>query len=120
VLETVQDEILEDREALLRVMRSLDVEPGGVKQVAGRIAGAALRLQASETVTSSADLSQLLRLEALVLGISGKIAGWTALAASQDDRLESADIDNLIERARSQLSRVEPYRVRAAAAALRP
>ena len=119
VLGTVQDEILEDREALLRVMRSLDVEPGRVKQVAGRIAGAALRLQASEAVTSSAELSRLLRLEALVLGISGKIAGWAALAASQDDRLEGVDIDNLIERARSQLTRVEPYRLRAAAAALR-
>ena len=119
VLEAVQDEIVEDREVLLGVMRSLDVEPGAVKQVAGRIAGAALRLQASEAVTRSAELSQLVRLEVLVLGISGKIAGWTALGASQDGRLEGVDIDSLVERARSQLLRVEPYRLRAAAAALR-
>ena len=119
VLEAVQDEILEDRETLLRVMLSLNVEPGAVKQVAGRIAGAALRLHASEAVTRSAELSQLLRLEVLVLGISGKIAGWTALGASQDGRLEGVDIDSLVERARSQLIRLEPYRLRAAAGALR-
>jgi hypothetical protein len=119
VLEAVQDEILEDREVLLGVMGSLNVEPGAVKQVAGRVAGAALRLQASEAVTGSAELSQLLRLEVLVLGISGKIAGWTALGASRDGRLEGVDIDRLVERARRQLSRVEPYRLRAAAAALR-
>ena len=88
VLEAVQDEILEDRETLLQVMRSMNVEPGAVKQVAGRIAGAALRLQASEAVAGSAELSQLLRLEVLVLGISGKIAGWTAVGASRDGRLE--------------------------------
>jgi hypothetical protein len=63
VLEAVQDEILEDRETLRRVMRSLNVEPGAVKQVAGRIAGAALRLHASETVTRSAELSLFLRSE---------------------------------------------------------
>ena len=119
VLEAVQDEILEDRETLLRVMRSVNVEPGAAKQVAGRVAGAALRLHASEAVTGSAELSQLLRLEVLVLGISGKIAGWTALGASRDGRLEGVDIDGLVERARSQLIRVEPYRLRAAAAALR-
>jgi hypothetical protein len=119
VLEAVQNEILEDRETLLWVMRSLNVEPGEGKQVAGRIAGAALRLQASEAVTRSAELSQLLRLEVLLLGISGKIAGWTALGASQDGRLEAVDIDSLVERARSQLARVEPYRLRAAAAAFR-
>ena len=119
MLEAVQDEIVEDRETLLRVMRSLNVEPGAVKQVAGRIAGAALRLHASEAVTRSAELSLLLGLEVLVLGISGKIAGWTALGASQDGRLEGVDIDSLVERARSQLIRLEPYRLGAAAAALR-
>jgi hypothetical protein len=119
VLEAVQEEILEDRETLLRVMRSVNVEPGAVKQVAGRVAGAALRLHASEAVTGSAELSQLLRLEVLVLGISGKIAGWTALGVSRGGRLEGVDIDSLVERARSQLVRVEPYRLRAAAAALR-
>lgn len=118
VLEAVQDEIREDRETLLRVMRSLNVEPGTVKQVAGRIAGAALRLQASEAVAGSAELSQLLRLEVLVLGISGKIAGWTALGVSQHGRLEGVDIDSLVERARRQLISLEPYRLRAAAAAL--
>ena len=119
VLEAVQDEILEDREVLLGVMRSLDVEPGAVKQVAGRIAGAALRLHASEAVTRSAELSLLLRLEVLVLGISGKIAGWTALGASLDGRVAGVDFDSLVERARSQLIRLEPYRLGAAAAALR-
>ena len=118
VLEAVQDEILEDRETLLRVMRSLNVEPGTVKQVAGRIAGAALRLQVSKAVAGSAELSQLLRLEVLVLGISGKIAGWTALGASLHGRLEGVDFDSLVERARGQLISLEPYRLRAAAAAL--
>ena len=44
---------------------------------------------------------------------------WTALGASQDSRLEGVDIDRLVERARSQLIRLEPYRLRAAAGALR-
>jgi hypothetical protein len=119
LLEAIQAEIMEDREVLLGIMHSLDVEPGTVKQAAGRIAGAAMRLQASEAVTHSAELSRLLRLERLVLGISGKIAGWTALGATQDPRLVGVDIDALVERARSQLIRLEPYRLGAAAAALR-
>jgi hypothetical protein len=59
-------------------------------------------------------------LEALALGILGKLKLWLVLAelAQTDERLRDLDYDNLIRRARSQHDRVEAFRIKAARAAL--
>jgi hypothetical protein len=60
-------------------------------------------------------------LEALALGILGKLALWRALAvvAAAENRLRGVDFDHLAARARAQHARVEERRVEAARTALR-
>ena len=69
-------------------------------------------------VTGDEDLSRLLELEALCIGIAGKQAGWLALQAADRSELGDIDFDRLIARAADQRARLEPHRLEAAAAAL--
>lgn len=117
-LEGVHGEILEDRETLISIMERLGIAQGTVKQLGGRLGEKALRFKSSEMVTDDPAFSELLRTEALVLGIAGKEAGWAALQASQRERLADIDFDTLIDRARTQRLRLEPFRLVAASAAL--
>ena len=59
-------------------------------------------------------------LEALSLGIVGKLAMWRALASlmEADARVAGIDFDPLVSRAQEQHSRVEEWRLQAARAAL--
>ncbi len=61
-------------------------------------------------------LSRVLELEGLRSGVEAKLQMWLALQEirDQDERLQSAPLDDLIARARSQSERLEPHR-RAAA-----
>jgi hypothetical protein len=60
-------------------------------------------------------------LEALALGILGKLALWRALAvsAAADARLRGVDFDHLAARAQAQHARVEERRLEAARVVLR-
>ena len=117
-LQSVTAEIESDRETLLGVMERLGVGTSTVKQVAARVGEKALRVKTSAVVTRDDDLSRLLGLEALKLGIAGKESGWTALRAAEHDSLVGVDFDALIARARDQREQLEPFRLMAAAAAL--
>ncbi len=115
-LESVQGEILEDREMLVSVMERLGIAQGTVKQLGGRLGEKALRFKSSEMVTDDPAFSELLRTEALVLGITGKEAGWAALQAAALDGIAEIDFDLLRDRARDQRLRLEPFRLAAASA----
>lgn len=115
-LEGVHGEILEDRETLVSIMERLGIAQTTVKQLGGRLGEKALRFKSSEMVTDDPAFSELLRTETLVLGITGKEAGWAALRASQRDRFADIDFDTLIDRARDQKRRLEPFRLAAASA----
>ena len=66
---------------------------------------------------SDAEFSAYLSVEALSLGVQGKLALWRALAriAPTDARLSDVAFDPLIARAHSQHERLETYRLQAAA-----
>ncbi len=118
-LQSVTAEIESDRETLLGVMERLGVGTSTVKQVAARVGEKALRVKTSNVVTGDDDLSRLLELEALHLGIAGKEAGWTALRAGEHEALADVDFDALIARAQEQRMQLKPFRLMAAAAAFR-
>ena len=116
-LRILRADIEQDRDTLIAVMERVGSEPQTVKQLGGRVGEKALRVKSSERVTGSPALSRLLKTEALALGIEGKAAGWGALRAAGDGRLDEVDFDALIARAHDQRSRLEPHRLGAASAA---
>jgi len=119
-LASVADEIEEDRVALLGVMERLSVGHDRLKTALAWGAERAGRLKINGQLLGYSPLSRLEEIEALSLGVEGKLALWRALRGTHasDPRLADVDLDELIERARSQRRRLERQRVRAAEEAL--
>jgi hypothetical protein len=119
-LDWLHGQLLEDRDALLALIERLGLKPSRSKVAAGWTAEKLGRLKTNGHVRSYSPLSRLLELEGLASGVDGKRALWLSLreVADRDARLEGAELDRLIERAREQRDRLEPHRLAAAAAAL--
>lgn len=118
-------DIRADREVLEDLIGRLGVDKtplSQAKQAAASVVEKVGRLKFAEPVTGSADLSRLLELEALELGIEGKHAMWRALhrLAPSDPRLAELDYVELMERARRQVDGLERYRLETAAKAFAP
>jgi hypothetical protein len=113
-------EIAEDRETLAGIMQRLSVGQDRVKLLAAWGAEKLGRLKLNGRVRGYSPLSRLEELEALSLGVEGKVALWQALQRTHggDPRLRDVDFDELIRRARSQRQRLERRRRRAAEEAL--
>ncbi len=62
------------------------------------------RLKANGHLLRRSPLSDLVEMEALVLGVQGKAAGFRALRsiAAGDPRLDATDLDRLVDRAECQ------------------
>lgn len=119
-LADLSQEIDEDKATLERIMDHLGITKNPVKQAVGRLGERFSRIKLNELVTGSRDLSRLLELEALGLGIQGKLAGWQALQAIRDrePKLAEFDLDSLISRAEQQRAGLEQHRLRVAGEAL--
>jgi predicted DNA-binding ribbon-helix-helix protein len=119
-LEGLHGELVEDRESLLGVMRTLGIAPSRAKVVGAWVAEKAGRLKLNGEVTSYSPLSRLLELEGLAGGIEGKRSLWLALQQirESDARLRDVDLERLVARAAEQRERLEPFRQAAAATAL--
>ena len=115
-------EIEKDRDTLGDVMTALGVVRSTPKQVAGKVLETLSRLRLNQRITGSAEVTLLLELETLSLGIEGKLALWRSLAevAGARPQLGDFDLPTLATRAVSQRAGVEPFRLEAAAAALGP
>jgi hypothetical protein len=120
-LEAVANEIEQDRAALVDVMQRLSVGHDHLKTAVAWGAERAGRLKFNGQLLGYSPLSRLEEIEALSLGVEGKLALWRALRSTQgsDPRLAEVDLDALIDRARSQRRRLERLRTRAADEALR-
>jgi hypothetical protein len=118
------DELLkaidEDRVALEGIMERLEVEKGGAKATAGRVVEKVSRLRLHEKVTGDPDLSRVLELETLIMGVTGKLQLWHSLQAAMasDPRLAGIDLDDLVRRAHDQLAGLDERHREAAARAL--
>ena len=120
LLERIVAQIEEDIASLSEVMRRLGVPEDRFKKAAGWSGEKLGRLKLNGQLLGYSPLSRFIELEALVLGVSGKLALWLALrrALGEDPRLAGVDLEDLIQRARSQRRELEDARQQAAVEAL--
>jgi hypothetical protein len=116
VLTRLAAEIEQDRSELLAMMAALDVPVRRYKTWFAWAAGKIGTLKLNGRLLSRSPLSRVVELEVLRLGVEGKAAGWRTLRAraSSDTRLDAQRLDELIERAGTQISDLERLRVLAA------
>lgn len=109
-----------DRDTLESVASAVGVQEQPLKQAAGVVAERLSRFKIDHRMSGDAQLSLLLELELLYLGIQGKELLWRSLraVAARDPRLSEFDFGKLAQRAQEQLASVEDQRTRAAVNAL--
>jgi hypothetical protein len=117
-LETLAEQIADDRATLRKLMRTLDIGEDHVKKLAALAAERAGRLKLNGSLLSYSPLSRLVEFEGLALGVTGKLAMWRALQELDDPRLAGFDIAGLAERAEGQRRGIELQRLEAARLAL--
>ena len=112
VLGELATEIRSDRESLLEIMRSVRVGVDRVKVSAAWAAEKLGRLKLNGQVLGYSPLSRLVELEALTLGVAGKLALWRALDELEPGRpeLSKPTLQDLIARAERQLQVLEQQR----------
>lgn len=118
-LARVRDEVAQDRQALLQVMRTLGVRRPAYKALAGWLLEKAGRLKTNGHLVSRAPVSDLVEREALRLGVEGKACLWRSLLALDDPRLDRAALQSLLDRSQEQARALERLRLDAARAVLR-
>ena len=116
-LARLAEEVAEDRAVLLDTMRRLGVPARQYKAYAAWAAEKVGRLKPNGHLLNRSPLSTVVEVEALRLGVEGKGAMWRTLRsiADHDGRLDSEELDRLIDRARRQADTLEELRVQAAA-----
>jgi hypothetical protein len=112
-------EVEEDRAVLRKLADRFGPSGSGLKEVTAWLAEKASRFKLDR---GAQDLGTFEALEFLVLGVSGKLLLWKALAAvaSSDKRLQGVDFERLTGRAQAQRDKVEEQRLRLALTALLP
>ena len=120
ILRRLRDEIEEDQEVLKQLLQAIGAKESGVRKAAAwlteKIGEAKLALDA----TGGGELRLLEALEALGLGIQGKLGLWRALEAASagTPELGRLNLSELERRARDQFERVETLRLQVAKSAI--
>ena len=109
-------ELEDERGELFRVIDALGYPRDKVKEGLGWMAEKVGRLKLNGQVTGYSDLSRLLELEGLVIGVTGKLSMWRNLknVAASDPRLGTVDLDRLEKQAERQLEELETHKLAAA------
>ena len=112
----IAEEIEDDRHSLVGVMQRLSIQANVAKTSFAWFAERVGRLKLNGHLLSYSPLSRVEELEALRLGVEGKLCLWKTLkdARGTDPRLEGVDLDDLARRAESQRDQLEALRVAAA------
>ena len=118
-LSTFASELAEDRETLEKLMDTVGGQPDRLKMGAVWVAEKVGRLKLNGQLRGYSDLSRLVELEGLCVGVEGKKSMWTSLrvVAENDSRLQSFDFDALEARAQRQRDDLEVHRRAASATA---
>jgi hypothetical protein len=111
-------ELGEDRTTLQEIMTTLGARKDKVKSGAAWAAEKVGRLKLNGQLRGYSDLSRVVELEALSVGVEGKHRLWRTLEELGDPRLSSIDFGGLQARAQSQLTELERHRVEAVRTAL--
>jgi hypothetical protein len=109
-------ELDEDRSTLESVIDTIGGQPDRLKLGLGWASEKVGRLKLNGQVRGYSDLSRLVELEGLCVGVEGKMSMWTSLrsVAQQDSRLASFDFAALESRASRQREQLEVHRKAAA------
>jgi hypothetical protein len=118
-LADLADQIDADRRSLLEIMRVLNVRVDRIKVLGGWGAEKLARLKFNGQLLGYSPLSRIVELEALSLGVRGKLALWRTLRELDLAELSSAPVSlaDLIARAERQLAGLESHRLQAVAQA---
>jgi hypothetical protein len=121
-LDGLLKQIEEDQLALEGIMDALGAPRNPAKLAAAWLAEKVGRLKLNGQLLQYSDLSRLLELEGLGVGIHGKLDLWRALIAVRDayPPLADAPLEALERRAVDQLAGVEEQQARAAEVAFKP
>jgi hypothetical protein len=111
-------EIAADRQALRHVMAAAGAQPQVLKIALAWLAEKAGRLKLNGRLLRRSPLSSLMELEAVEVGIYGKLLLWQVLRDQRPPGAAAADLDELIARAERQLADVERHRLTAGSALL--
>jgi hypothetical protein len=115
-------ELAEEREVLEKILDAVGGRPDLLKQAVARLGERLGRLKPNGRLLAYSHLSRLLELEALRLGVEGKLALWRVIADLQrtESRLAFVPTQHLIEQAEAQIAELEVLRRAAAGAAFAP
>ena len=116
-LSRVAEEAAADRQTLLSLMRVLDIPVKKHRVAAGWVTEHVGRLKMNGALLRRAPLSDLLEVEAMLLGVTGKRSLWRLLGrrAAADPRLSADEMQRLEQRASDQLETLEQVWAEAAA-----
>ena len=116
-LTEILGQIREEQAVVRGLMDRLGVSESTLKKAGAWLAEKAGRLKLADV--AEGPLDRLEMLEALAIGVHGKLALWHSLrhAASDHPAVRGVDLDGLARRAQEQREQVEVLRLEAAAAA---
>jgi len=117
--DALKKDIEEDREQLRILMGHLKIAESRVRKASSWIAESVVEVKLDVDDDPQGPLRRLERLEALAIGIDGKVAMWQALQATPaNEVLAAVDYELLTQRGQEQRERVEVLRLQAACVAL--
>ena len=121
-MSSLASDIEADRDELIALMDRLDIDRSTVKQATTRIAEKLGRPKFSGATSGEPALGHFLALEAMSLGVEGKLCLWEALkiVADSHSQLDAGQLERLARRARSQRETLERERAAMAVEALAP
>ena len=113
-LAELAEEIDQDRESLERLMKLLEIRRNLAKDAAAWLSEKVGRLKLNGQIIGYSPLSKLVELEGLSLGVNGKLSLWKTLKelSREDERIDAAEVNLLIERALSQAISLEEERTK--------
>ncbi|MFF4832518.1 hypothetical protein [Streptomyces sp. NPDC001315] len=119
-LKALAAEISHDRQHLLRLLDDLDVAVSRYKVYGAWLGEKAARVKPNGRLLRRSGLTMLVELEAMRLGVQGKVLLWRVLlsASADEPRLETDWLEQLLHRAERQLRTLDSLHARATTALL--
>ncbi len=116
----LREEIDEDQKTLSFIMSALEIKESPTRKAAAWLFETVAWWKLRTDGSAASDIELLQAFESLLLGITGKLALWRAIAGCQPlaTRLVGVDLARLAQRATDQIARVETERIKTAALAL--
>jgi hypothetical protein len=112
VLRRLVTEIEEDRRTLQAIVAELGFRESKAKNTLAWAGEKAARLKLNGQLRGYSPLSRIVELEALSVGVAGKLALWQSLKSpALSERLSGFDLDQLAERAQRQRTEIEELRI---------